>query len=130
MALQETARVAPAIAGSDPQKSSCLAADGSKNPTKSAQSQEAIKVLRREIAADALRVTVARKARREVFAGRLHAPDSTPLAFILREIEGGAHIRATLEGYSQLLADFIKAYGDGRFTSALHAIYGGCHDCI
>lgn len=45
MALQETARAAPAIAGSDPHNSSCLAADGSENASKADVFQAKIDLL-------------------------------------------------------------------------------------
>jgi hypothetical protein len=46
----ETARAAPAIAGSDPHKASCLAADGSENAPKAHVAQAKIELLREDIA--------------------------------------------------------------------------------
>ena len=64
MAFQETARAAPAIAGSDPRERSCLGSiDGSQIPTNPAKSQEAIAaLLGRDFAAEAFRVVAIKAA--------------------------------------------------------------------
>jgi len=62
---------------------------------------------------------------RQPLVERLHGLGPAPLAYFLREIEGGANIRAALETYAALPGDLIRAYGGDRFGPALHVVNGG-----
>ncbi len=107
MAFQETARAAPAIAGSDPRIDERFERRLDETNTTFCQRAEA-----------------ANRLRLQFLAARLHTLGPKPLFYFLSEIERGAEIRSHLEKYAQLPTDFIKAYHGDRFTPALHAING------
>jgi hypothetical protein len=56
-------------------------------------------------------------ARLRFLADRLHALGPAPIYHFLTDIESGKPIRATLEEYAALPADFIKAYGGDEFAA-------------
>jgi len=56
-------------------------------------------------------------ARLRFLAGRLHALGPAPLFHFLSDIETGKPIRATLEEYAALPADFVRAYGGDEFAA-------------
>ncbi len=64
-------------------------------------------------------------ARRRYLITRLHRLGPAPLFHFISDIERGAGIDATLERYAALPADFIRAYGGGRFLEPMFAIRGG-----
>jgi hypothetical protein len=105
MALQETARAAPAIAGSDPQKSSCLAADTFTNNSKTTTDQARLR----------LQYLVVR---------HLHKLGPKPLFFFLRELERGAELLPLLEIYAALPVELIRHCRGDQFATALHCIDG------
>jgi hypothetical protein len=65
------------------------------------------------------------RLRRQRYVERLHRLGPSPLGHFIRDIEKGADIDATLEAYTKLDADFIKALGGDMFTPSLWAIDGG-----
>jgi hypothetical protein len=64
------------------------------------------------------------KLSRQRLVERLHALGPKPLWHFLEEIEAGAPLRATLEIYAALSADFIRAYGGDRFAPSLWPVDG------
>jgi len=58
----------------------------------------------------------AERVRLEYLARRLHALGERPLFEFLNELERGAELRASLERYATLPADFIRGYGGDRFA--------------
>lgn len=55
------------------------------------------------------------RTRLQYLARRLHALGPKPLFHFLDEVERGAPLRAHLETYAELPADFIKANGGDQF---------------
>lgn len=105
MTLQNKTRRAGGAAGLG--NLSCLAADSS------------------EIIQTGLANQSQNRLRLQFLAGRLHALGPKPLFHFLSEVERGAEIRSHLEKYSQLPADFIKAYRGDEFAAPF-AIRRGC----
>jgi hypothetical protein len=65
-----------------------------------------------------------RRARLQFLAARLHALGPKPLFHFLDEVERGEPLRAHLERYAALPADFIRAHGGDQFPK-LFAIREG-----
>jgi hypothetical protein len=105
MADSETAKAAPAIAGSDLRNDERFGGRLQRNNTTTRKRWEA-----------------ARRLRLQILAARLHRLGPAPLYHFLREIESGASLRAALEDYARLPADFVKAYGGDRFAPGLWAV--------
>lgn len=106
MAFQETARAAPAIAGSDPRIDERFGRRLDETNTTSCQHEEA-----------------ANRLRLQFLAGRLHTLG--PFYFF-DELERGTDLRSRLEEYSQLPTHFIKAYrGDVILPAVRLARSGG-----
>ncbi|HXN88908.1 MAG TPA: hypothetical protein VN890_06100 [Methylocella sp.] len=57
-----------------------------------------------------------RAARLKYLALRLHALGPKPPSHFFNEVERGADLRAHLERYAALPADFIKSHGGHRFV--------------
>jgi hypothetical protein len=66
----------------------------------------------------------ARRVRLQFLAARLHALGPKPLFHFLDEVERGEPLRAHLERYAALPADFIRAHGGDQFPK-LFAIREG-----
>jgi hypothetical protein len=58
-------------------------------------------------------------ARLRYLARRLHALGERPLFEFLRELEGGAGLRARLERYARLDPEFIRSLGGDTFSVAV-----------
>jgi hypothetical protein len=58
-------------------------------------------------------------------ASALHELGPRPLFEFLREIEGGADIRTSLETYAALPANFIRANGGDKFLPVAFRMEGG-----
>jgi hypothetical protein len=92
--------------GSDPQKSSCLAADGSEF----AKSQA---------------LTQAERLRLRSLAGKLFELGPSPIFHFLTDIKSGEPLRPTLELCASLPADLVKAYRGDVFLPRAFAIGAG-----
>jgi hypothetical protein len=108
MAFQETARAAPAIAGSDPRIDERFGRRLDETNITSREHEEA-----------------ANRLRFQFLTGRLHALGPAPLAHFLDELERGADLRQLLEIYAALPVDLIRHYRGDQFATALYCIDGG-----
>jgi hypothetical protein len=107
MAPSDTARAAPADAGSDPRKASCLAADD----FQIARTNRPLQGPRYE-------------PRFQHQIERIHALGPVVLAYILEALAAGGELRATVAEFAALPGEVICEFGGDKFPVALHVIDG------
>lgn len=65
------------------------------------------------------------RKRRQRLVEHLHRLGPQPLFYVIREVEAGANVDATLLAYSEIDPDFVRALGGDRFPPAFHVSDGG-----